>query len=169
VSVDRTATLEKVVDRFAEWVRFGDAKAGGVLVILGLGLADLLDHAARLTAAHDLHSKWGDLATVLFWTALILAGIAVVTVSRALFPRVKATTDSEFFFGTVANYGSGGAYRDAVARLTPEQIEGQLAEQAWELARIADRKYRHTREAYFIALLFLLAWAIARSTLSIAD
>jgi hypothetical protein len=97
------------------------------------GLADLLDHAGRLTAAHHLHSRWGDVATVLFWTALVLAAIAVATVSRALFPRVKATTDSEFFFGSVAKYASGGAYRDAVTRLTPEQIEGQLAEQAWEL------------------------------------
>jgi hypothetical protein len=40
--------LERAADRVSSWVQFGNAKAAGVLVWLGLGLTDLLNHAARL-------------------------------------------------------------------------------------------------------------------------
>jgi Pycsar effector protein len=166
---DRDALLERIVDRFAEWVRFGDAKAGGVLVLLGLGLVDLIDHATRLTAAHDLRSRWGDVATGLFWLALSFSALSVITVSRALFPRVKASADSDLFFGSVAQYPTGSKYAESIASLSTQQIERQLAEQAWELARIADRKYRRTREAFYLVLAFLVAWALARTALALAN
>jgi hypothetical protein len=160
--------LERTVERFAGWVQFGDAKAGGVLVLLGIGLADLLTHADPLLHAHRLHSKWGDVATITFIAALALAVVVVIKVSRALFPRVKATTHSAFFFGSASNYPTGAAYTAAFLALTANEVAEQLGEQAWELARIANGKFAHTRHAYWLVVAFLSAWAVARSTLGLA-
>jgi Family of unknown function (DUF5706) len=160
--------LERTVERFAGWVQFGDAKAGGVLVLLGIGLADLLTHADPLLHAHHRHSKWGDVATITFIAALALAVVVVIKVSRALFPRVKPTKDSAFFFGSVSKYPSGAAYTAAFLALSGKDVAEQLGEQAWELARIASRKFAQTRHAYWLVLVFLGAWAVARSTLALA-
>jgi hypothetical protein len=160
--------LERSVDRFGGWVQFGDAKAGGVLVLLGLGLADLVDHAARLLHAHKLRSEWGVVASALFWIALALAVIVVVEASRALFPRVKAKTHSVFFFGSVAEYESGAAYAAVATGLSPAQVAEQMAEQAWELSRIASQKFSRVRSAYGFVLAFLVAWALSRLVLTLA-
>jgi len=160
--------LERTVERFAGWVQFGDAKAAGVLVLLGVGLADLLTHADPLLHAHRLHSNWGDVATVAFIAALALAVLVVIEVSRALFPRVKATAHSAFFFGSASGYPTGSAYTASFLDLTAKDVADQLGEQAWELARIASRKFEHTRHAYWLVLAFLTVWAVARSTLALA-
>lgn len=160
--------LERTVERFAGWVQFGDAKAAGVLVLLGIALADLLTHADPLVHAHRLRSSWGDVATVMFIAALALAVLVVIEVSRALFPRVKATTHSAFFFGSVSTYPTGSAYTASFLDLTAQDIADQLGEQAWELARIASRKFERTRRAYWLVLAFLTAWAMARSAMGLA-
>jgi hypothetical protein len=160
--------LERTVERFAGWVQFGDAKAGGVLVLLGIGLADLLTHADPLVHAHRLRSTWGDVATAAFIASLALAVLVVIEISRALFPRVKATTHSAFFFGSASAYPTGSAYTAAFLGLTAEDVAAQLGEQAWELARIAGRKFERTRHAYWLVLGFLVAWAVARSALAVA-
>src|SRR5712691_36805 len=96
------ALLDRIVERFAAWVQFGDAKAGGVLALMAIGLVDLLNHAHRLASAHKLVSDWGIVATASFWGALASAVIVVLLVSMGLFPRVKPATASAFFFGSVA-------------------------------------------------------------------
>jgi hypothetical protein len=160
--------LERTVERFAGWVQFGDAKAAGVLLLLGIGLADLLTHADPLLHAHRLRSDWGDVATFTFLAALALAVLVVIEVSRALFPRVKATTHSAFFFGSASTYPTGSAYTASFLGLRAKDIAEQLGEQAWELARIATRKFERTRHAYWLALAFLTAWAVARSAMAMA-
>jgi Pycsar effector protein len=160
--------LERTVERFAGWVQFGDAKAAGVLVLLGIALADLLTHADPLVHGHRLRSNWGDVATVAFIAALAVAALVVIEVSRALFPRVKATTHSAFFFGSASTYPTGSAYTESFLDLTAKDVADQLGEQAWELARIASRKFERTRHAYWLVLAFLSAWAVARSALAMA-
>jgi len=81
---------------------------------------------------------------------------------------VTPARGSAFFFGSVAKYPTGGAYASALSGLSADQIEKELAEQAWELSRIAERKYRRARHGYYLVLLFLLAWAVARVALSLA-
>jgi hypothetical protein len=162
------AALERTTERFAGWVQFADAKAAGVLVLLGLGLADLLDHAGRLSHAHRLTSAWGTLASVALWAALALALVTVVETSRALFPRIAPVRKSAFFFGSVAEYKSGAEYASALTELSLPQATEQLAEQAWELSRIASRKFARLRLSYWFVLAFLAAWALARTALALA-
>jgi Family of unknown function (DUF5706) len=81
---------------------------------------------------------------------------------------VKPARESIFFFGSVAKYGGGAEYGAALRSVTREQRFEQLADQVWELSRIASGKYTHTKRAYRIAVAFLASWAIARLSLSLA-
>jgi hypothetical protein len=163
----QTEAIERTVDRFATWVQFGDAKAGGVLALLVLGTADLIGHAGRLVRAHELRSCWGAVATAFFWIALALAVGVVFEVSRALFPRVRAKTHSVYYFGSVAEYDSGAAYASKTMGLSADEVTQHMAAQAWELARIASRKFQRVRMAYWLVLAFLGAWALARCALAL--
>jgi hypothetical protein len=157
--------IKETVARFSDWVRFADAKAAGVLVLQALGLADLLRNAGRLSTAHEVNGVWADMATGSFWVALTLSVLVVTLVSAALFPRVTPQKDSVFFFGSASKYPSGSEYAAVVGRLSVQARFDQLADQAWELARVASAKYRRTRWAYWVALAFLGAWALARLAL----
>ena len=57
---------------------------------------------------------------------------------------------------------------DCDGGLAAKDVADQLGEQAWELARIASRKFERTRYAYWLVLAFLSAWAVARSALAVA-
>jgi hypothetical protein len=160
--------LERTIERFTGWVQFGDAKAAGVLVLLGLALTDLLGHAGSLAHAHRAASVWGDVAMISLCAALALAVLVVFQTSRALFPRVRPSRDSVFFFGSVAKLDDGKTYARDFAGLTRQRIIDDLAEQAWELATIASRKFDRVRHAYWLVLAFLAAWATARVALAVA-
>jgi Family of unknown function (DUF5706) len=162
------ALVERTLDRVADWTRFGDAKAGGVLVLLALGLADLLSNASRLSVAHRLSDRWGDAATGLFWLALVLAVLVVIQVSRALFPKVEPSKKSVFFFGSVAKYEGGDPYAAELKSMSDSETLDHLASQVWELSRIATRKFKRARIAYWLVLAFLGAWAVARLSLALA-
>src|SRR3954447_12414669 len=151
------------VDRFADWIKHADAKAGAALVVLGLGLSDLLDHARELVDAHS-EGGAGWLATLAFWGACLIAGSVVLRVVRAFFPRLSARGErSVFYFGEIAAaYGSPAEYRAAVEAKSEEDIADEVGAQAWELARIADEKFRQSQAALLWTLIFLVAWAIGR-------
>src|SRR5258707_939313 len=76
--------------RSADWVRYGDTKAGVVVIALGVGLVNLLDNAEGLIDAHkQAHPSWvGWVATVCFYLALAAAGVGVLWMAKALFPAL---------------------------------------------------------------------------------
>lgn len=158
----------RTVDRFAEWIRYGDAKAAGVLVVPALGLADLLNHGRQLSHAHSYESNWGLVASACFWLALILVVLVVGEVSRALFPKTRPTSESVLYFGTVAKL-TNNEYRTTFNALTDAEMLTQLTNQAWELAGIAGTKFRRTKIAFWLALGFLAAWAVARLAFTLAS
>jgi hypothetical protein len=157
------------VDRFADWIKHADAKAGAALVVLGLGLSDLVDHTRELADAHsDGGAGW--VATTAFWAACLIAASVVFRVVRAFFPRLAARGErSVFYFGEIAvAFGSPAEYRAAVEAKTDDDVAAEVGAQAWELARIADEKFRQSQAALLWTLLFLAAWAIGRVALGYA-
>src|SRR5262249_43651161 len=56
--------LYRAVDNFTQSVQFGDAKAGGVVLILSIGILDLLRNLRQFLDARDVSAGWGWLATV---------------------------------------------------------------------------------------------------------
>jgi hypothetical protein len=156
--------VKRSLQASSEWARFADPKLLGVLVLLGLGLTSLLNHAGDLADAHDTFSFGGCLATLCFWLGLLTAALTVACVSLGLFPRLRAGTDqtqSLFFFGGIAEYASADSYLEAVKKLDADDLLRELTHQAWAVAVVAERKHFWAKWAYRAALAFLLLWSSA--------
>ena len=150
--------LYRAADNFTQSVQFADAKAGGVVLILSIGILDLFKNIRQFLDARDIAAAWGWLATIL----------AVIQVARTLFPRHRAGLGSLFFFGVVAGYPTATTYEDAVWSASERELFRSMSAACWNLAGIAGEKYKHLRIAYACALLFAVFWALARLGLSLA-
>ncbi|GEM_PF-5860824 len=187
--IDTKDFLERALIAATEWTRHGDAKVLAVLVLLGLGSKDMIDHAGRLFAPHEPaastcdiinvtgHTCGGLLAASAAITAGALAGITVVLVMQALFPRLRmrgllpgnretGPISSLFYFGEVSRFNSHVAYQAAVKAKKPYELLDDLAGQVYEVAKVAAAKHRATRRAYVAVFVFLGAWAVARIALA---
>jgi hypothetical protein len=160
--------LYRASETFDRAVQFADAKAGGVVLILGIGILDLFRHVRDFFDARDLSAGWGWLATVSSLVAIFFAILTVLQVARTLFPRRRPGLRSLFFFGVASSFPSPREYGDAVWFSRERELFQSMATQAWNLAGIAGEKYRHLRFAYAAALLFATFWAVARLGLSLA-
>jgi len=160
--------LYKAVDNFTQSVQFADAKAGGVVLILSIGILDLFRNLRNFLDARDLSAGYGWTATIAALIATVFGIMTVVQIARSLFPRRRPGLGSLFFFGVVASYPSAQEYEDAVWLASERELVRSMATTAWNLAGIAGEKYRHLRLAYAFALLFAIFWAIARLGFSLA-
>jgi hypothetical protein len=160
--------LYRAVDSFQQSVQFADAKAGGVVLILSIGILDLFRNLRNFLDARDLSAGYGWTATVAAIIATAFGILTVIQIARALFPRHRPGLGSMFFFGVVAGYPSAQQYEDAVWLSSERELVRSMAETAWNLAGIAAEKYKHLRLAYACALLFAVFWAIARLGYSLA-
>jgi Family of unknown function (DUF5706) len=165
--------LQRALTAAGEWSRFADPKVLGVFVFLGLGMADLIQVAGALWEARDENNVAGWLATGGFVMACLLAVLAVLLASVALFPQLRpgghAATQhprSLFYFGQVGDFDTAADYEQAVLGKTSDELRSDLAGQAWAVARVAARKHRYARRAYVSAVLFLVSWAASRIGLS---
>lgn len=158
------------LDRFAGWIKHQDSKAAFALVVLGIGLTDLLDHAEALAEAHKLASGWGNAATAMFWCAVSAGVLTVALAWLTVRPRTRRndeTRGSAYFFGTVAKYATAKEYQSAVTALGGD-FEAHLASQVWELAKDVAAKVRYAKAAYVTVALFLVFWGAARIFLAVA-
>jgi hypothetical protein len=143
---------EKSVDRFTSWVQYEDAKAGAVLVLLGLGLTDVLGNAGRLINAyhapppHD--SSWGWVASIAFWAAIVTAGCAVGAIAIAVWPytgrrrRCHPFGSSLFYFNAVAEwheYRGVKVLRKKASERAKERATRRADKNAKALAEYQDR------------------------------
>lgn len=163
--------LYKAYSEFQNVIRFGDAKAAGVVVLLGLGLADLLKKAPQLSVAYREHS--GDLSgcvsSIAFWLALPIAVVVVASVMKALFPQLRASDPSLFFFGDIQKRATAGDFISEVRALPERGLADEVAKQVWQLSVIASSKMNWVKKSYYAVLGFLGLWAIARIAFFIAE
>jgi hypothetical protein len=160
--------LYRTAETFERSVQFADAKAGGVVLILSIGILDLFRHLRDFLDARDLSAAWGWLATVSCITATLFGILTVMQVGRALFPRRRPGLGSLYFFGVALSFPTAKEYGDAIWLSPERELFNSMAAAAWNLAGIAGEKYRHLRLAYAAALVFVVFWAIARLGLTLS-
>lgn len=160
--------LYRAADNFERSVQFADAKAGGVVLLLSIGIIDLFRNIRAFLDARDLSPGWGWVATISCVLATVFALLAIVQIGRALLPRRQPGLRSLYFFGVVASFETPQEYRDTVWRAPERELVNSMAVSAWNLAGIAVEKFRHLRYAYAAALFFVIFWALARLGLSLA-
>lgn len=147
--------------RAIDWVKFADAKAGTVLVIVGLLLTNALGKADVLLRAYSSDPAQGDWATATFVGSLLAASLTVAFVTLVLYPHVKAKTKSIAFFGDTAAL-SHKEYLKQISQLDSAASTEEVSKQAWEVSRIAAQKFRWLRWAYGSALAFLVLYSLSR-------
>jgi Family of unknown function (DUF5706) len=160
--------LYRATENFERAVQFADAKAGGVMLILSIGLIDLLRNIRQFLDARHTAPGWGWLATIACLFGILFAIAAVGQVGRTLVPRRRPGLRSLFFFGVARSFPTPQDYGDAVWHSSEREIFNSMAIAAWNLASIAGDKFRHLRLAYSAALLFVIGWAFARLGLSLS-
>jgi len=161
--------FEKALTAAGEWTRFADPKLLGVLVLLGLGVSNIVSRAGMLWNAQNAGWFWGWVATAAFVASAFLAVLVVLFVSLGLFPRTTRREDARtslFFFAGVASFAKPDDYEMAVRAKTEEQLESELAHQAWEVSHVAVKKHFWTKLAYHGVVVFLAAWVTARVALA---
>jgi pycsar effector protein len=160
--------LYRASETFERAVQFADAKAGGVVLILGIGILDLFRHVRDFLDARDASVGWGWLSTIACLIAIGFGILTLLQVGRALVPRRRPGLGSLFFFGVAASYPSPKEYGEKVWFSRERELFDAMATQAWNLAGIAGEKYKHLRRAYVAALVFASFWAVARLGLSLS-
>jgi hypothetical protein len=185
--------VERALVAAGEWSRFADPKLLGVLVLLGLGAKDLIDHGGRSLHPHEAaharchliinaagHSCAGLVATAGYVAAAALAGLTVLFLTHGLFSRLRmrgllfgeraaSPIHSLFYFGEIARHGSQEAYRVALKSKTEQQLFDDMAGQIYEVSKVAAEKHRSAQRAYMAVMAFLIVWAAARLALSMTS
>ena len=162
--------LYRAVDSFAQWVQFADAKAGGVILVLSIGALDVFHKARDYIDGHNLpHPTWGWISLVAFILSVLALAATVASVGRTLFPKLRPSKPSDYFFGVAAGYPDGDVYGETVKAKRETELLEHVAIQAWNLGCIASDKYAHLRRAYVSAFFFLVTWGVARIALSLAS
>lgn len=156
------AFLQDSLMRVSDWTKFADAKAGAVLVVLGLMVSNALSNAGRLHSAYELDGWLGNFISIFFWCSMIAATLSVTLTVMSLFPRVKPKTKSIAYFGTIADQSSASKYLRQLKKMDISTLEEQLANQNWEVSRIAQKKYQLIMWAYRSTLLFLITYVTSR-------
>jgi hypothetical protein len=149
--LDRRAMLEKNLERQTEWIRNSDVKIAMLLPIntaLIAVLASQLDEARQ--AVHWVLVIATSVPTLVSFGSAVLAAM----------PQFRHIGDSLIYFGDVAHH-SREVFHDRVLNLTPEAHFEDLAEQVHFAAFLAQRKYRHVRNAYVALLIALPFWTAA--------
>jgi hypothetical protein len=161
--------LYRAAENFERAVQFADAKAGGVVLILSIGILDLFHNVRNFLDARDLSLWWGWIATVSCVLATLFGIVTIVQIGRTLFPRRRPGLGSLYFFGVAGSFPTASEYADAVWHAPERELFHSMASSAWNLAGIAGEKYRHLRHAYAGSILLVVFWAIARLGLSLAQ
>jgi len=161
--------FENALTAAGEWTRYADPKALGVAVFLSFGASDLIRQARRLFFGFPIldfpeEGTWLEWwVSAAFLGACLFATLTLLFVSLALFPRLTPKgPDSLFYFGSVAQRKNPREYEKQVRAKSPEELESQIASQAWNVARTADKKHRMTRWAYSFLIAFFICWVVAR-------
>ena len=162
--------FEKALTAAGEWTRYADPKVIGVAAFLSFGVTDLLSNAEQLYYGLSDNSRLEWLTTVCFLGGCLFAALSVLSITLALFPRLKPKGPrSLYYFGGIAEFNDPNEYEQVVRQQTPQELESHIAGQAWNVAKLAYTKHRWTRLAYVCLLVFLTFWAVARVALSFAS
>ena len=177
------------------WVQYGDTKVGFVLVVLGLGLANLADASGSLIDS-DTSSRWGLVARGSYWLALTSAALAVFYLGATVLPYAPRPDgdgkqrlpwpragslwfrfgqgdkvnykESPYYFRDVASRESADVFHKVVSTLSSERLIRDEAFEVYGLAKIAEMKVACTKWALLYSACFLLLWLIAKAALALS-
>jgi hypothetical protein len=170
MSKDQVDLAHHLVDDFSRWVQQADVKAALLSGALGVLLAGTA--AAQRQVWLSLHPRGSLGGWLLISLAVLALGIlaTIWALGRVLFPFTRESDrvsnppqPNHFFYGWVASVADAPSFSQSLLSLaTPED---DCAREAWDLARVFDRKSRRLKWAMALlggtGITFLLWLALA--------
>lgn len=138
------------LDLVVRWIQFADSKASFLLTIslalFGISFA-LIPEAARIVCL--LYAKGQDwcllslLIALLFLLYFIFGLLGIARVIQAVRPRLTSETGrmSLFFFWTIPSMEKE-KFINKMLNIEPQQTANELADQTYECAKVAAKKYQ---------------------------
>ena len=155
---EQSETMWRTYETVNEWIRFSDAKAGGILAVNGIVLSILIPLLPELK--QELFSN-------LFLCCVLIGQLLAISVSiyfsvRCLNPVLKiGEPNSLIFFGHIANkYKTAAEYKKSLdkALKTDKGLSSHVATQIWANSHVAWRKYTSvTWATRFLVLVVVLS------------
>ena len=152
-------------------IRAADLKAGYLLTFL------LFFGASTIPLGKEVLPKlrWGDsgeilasgLYAVTYFVFAVAFGWALYLISHVLTPRIarhhaKAPTGRELlYYEHVVHYPESGAYYEAMAKVSPEEMLRNVTDQVYELALICKAKVDSLRAFSRAFKVTLVAWFVS--------
>lgn len=138
-------------------ISLADAKATWTFAICGGVIAYLL--ASTDIATEILNASWsvGTAVTIVALLGLIVGAAFAFFV---IFPRLSASGGGVVYFAAVAGRCDANAYVDDVSALDQDELTRARLMHAYDISRIARRKYRHLQKSMVAAVCGLIAAAM---------
>jgi hypothetical protein len=149
----RLHTTQWLLERQLGWIATADAK---VAVVIAIDTAMVAALAAAYTSA-KVATPWAVTFSV---GAAILIVIAMACAAMSLLPRISGPQSSLLFFGAVSQ-SRAADYVAALAGVSDDQLQADLALQVHRNAEIATVKHRWVRRSVAWSFLTALPWAFA--------
>ena len=149
------------VERFADWVKFQDAKAGGVAAFVTIVSADLMNHIKEVHQPNQGIT----LSAMLLALAFVAAAITAWRVAVVWWPIRKAEHKSFYFWRDVADM-TYDEYQHTVEDAGTIGVDAAISRQAWQLAKIVAMKTRRVQFALGAATALAILWLVARASLA---
>lgn len=160
-----TATAKDTREYISDYVKFGDAKAGGIVALASATVSALGVLWDKLIPSGPLPGPAIAFLIAIVSFVLIPTLLTIWHAVGALNPRVQAVGMSLVSFPDIARY-EPDEFRQACANLAESTEQDEYAKHCVTLARIANAKYESIREAvWWLRLLLIGAVALIFSML----
>jgi hypothetical protein len=138
---DSAAFAAQVNHYITDYIKFADAKAGGILAVVSIvGTAVGVSADEILAVAHSLHIAAFAIGFVACGTAAVAVLLTLLQCVSALAPRIQQAPFSLSSFPDIARQ-SPASYATSVSQLTPQGIAEHYSVHNVLLSQIASKKF----------------------------
>ncbi len=151
-----------IATSMADQIKQADTKAFGTLSIIGIMTAALL---TRLSVIKSAHAVLSDFWIILFGISAVLIITALKSALAVVYPRMgKAEGKSLLYFKDISSFKEE-EFLNWGQQVDVREIVRQTYLNAYNLARVADKKYAELQRAILFTLLALV-WTLVILLLS---
>lgn len=162
--MDDPQRLWETLTHVNAWIRFADAKAGGLLTLGGAFGGALLMWLGDPSSA----ARGATTISIVLLAVSVVAALGVAVNALLCLAPLTDPVDSEYqttiFFGHIAQHDSWRSFFQSMRQEDTDRLLQDLSHQVYENSRIATYKFRKiARASQFTAAMILLSgmgWAI---------
>ncbi|MBE6494105.1 MAG: hypothetical protein E7Z84_05820 [Methanosphaera stadtmanae] len=129
--------LWTIYDENKEWIKFADAKAIAFIAVIGVIFNILYSIKDYVYCADSLVIKGGYIITFIFFSLSLFSSVF------CLIPRTSKSDNNIIYYKSISEYYSNEKeYVDEIKIIEEDKFKEQISVQIYQLAKVANKKYR---------------------------